>query len=872
MILVKHSYNNTEEQALIESQSHAGNIYFPTDSTNIINRGVKYGSLAEDMRLLPKQTARFSYRQTGEGFDRSAGIGCIESIKGNSIAWNQLYGNTMPTAVTGHKYFLSELNSGTRTKSVTTSISYTTGSTERVCIDLTRANYPNIASATPTAAEVEAWIFANISKEGCFALNTGEVLSVRMAGIETVGFNQFDVVTGKAKLLGGEEYEVLGTYTALTINGKTVTLDDCKFTPAEDCELVVTGGDSTTCVHLTGNGRRNGDYETYWREVKSIDVTKIKGKKVGTSSVVTVFPSGMNGTDDAQDEVVGNKCYKRFVILDLGTLSWSNPTSSNVLYTDDIPDLKASSMSVCSVYPTSTGSATVAAQGPDKMLYVSGKKLRIKDTSYATGTALQSGLKGAKLIYELDTPEEYDLVGFELPKYYRVDDLGTENILPDNGALVDGIGNGSTLTGKLDGEGDSVQIFPEGVKTLTTTGAGDKAGYTWATKTVQKISLDDVEFTLGEKYEVEIEGDTNDFYSVIVTIPSNLKAKTNTPAQGMSSSYPARSYIEGNVQGVSFANDGLSFELMDVDYSIMGSTDPTQEEIDEFLANFASGVAGSSIYYELDTPKQYLIDNVQATSMPALTLQYLSKFGGLNTMVLDVDKNNTSIKADSDNMKALIPEQASTSNQLSDKAYVDTAVSTASATFRGTYNLVTDLQLTPSATKTQITTALITAVTTKANNDYVFVQVPSSGELPADIVHTDKYKYNGTTFAFEYSLDGSGYTKNEIDIMLSDTPRAIVETESSEALLDVYQQILADLYQALTDAQLAIANAKPDYVGEDNYVYHWNSSQGQYTKTTIYVKGAEGAPGTTDYNELINKPTIPNCDTVIVEPGGEWPF
>lgn len=38
----------------------------------------------------------------------------------------------------------------------------------------------------------------------------------------------------------------------------------------------------------------------------------------------------------------------------------------------------------------------------------------------------------------------------------------------------------------------------------------------------------------------------------------------------------------------------------------------------------------------------------------------------------------------------------------------------------------------------------------------------------------------------------------------------------------------------------AVANAKADYVGADNYVYHWNSTTEQYEKTNIYVKGDQG--------------------------------
>lgn len=51
-----------------------------------------------------------------------------------------------------------------------------------------------------------------------------------------------------------------------------------------------------------------------------------------------------------------------------------------------------------------------------------------------------------------------------------------------------------------------------------------------------------------------------------------------------------------------------------------------------------------------------------------------------------------------------------------------------------------------------------------------------------------------------------------------------------------------DLYGRAVSLQEAIAIAThPDYVGTDNYVYHWRN--GAYVKTDIYVKGAKGDTG-----------------------------
>lgn len=49
--------------------------------------------------------------------------------------------------------------------------------------------------------------------------------------------------------------------------------------------------------------------------------------------------------------------------------------------------------------------------------------------------------------------------------------------------------------------------------------------------------------------------------------------------------------------------------------------------------------------------------------------------------------------------------------------------------------------------------------------------------------------------------------------------------------------------EATQAANTAAANAKADYIGEDNFVYHWDATEQRYIKTTIYVKGEQGERG-----------------------------
>lgn len=108
-----------------------------------------------------------------------------------------------------------------------------------------------------------------------------------------------------------------------------------------------------------------------------------------------------------------------------------------------------------------------------------------------------------------------------------------------------------------------------------------------------------------------------------------------------------------------------------------------------------------------------------------------------------------------------IPSGASSINQLVDTTTMNSSVSTATATFRGTYNLVSDLSLTTSATTSQIATALASAISTADNNDYCFVQIPTADATPTQIARVDRFKYSSNAWAFEYTLNNSGFTATQ---------------------------------------------------------------------------------------------------------------
>ena len=93
------------------------------------------------------------------------------------------------------------------------------------------------------------------------------------------------------------------------------------------------------------------------------------------------------------------------------------------------------------------------------------------------------------------------------------------------------------------------------------------------------------------------------------------------------------------------------------------------------------------------------------------------------------------------------------------KAFVNSSIATATATYQGSYNLVSDLELDlDDYTRAQIAFRLGTVITGEDNNDYAFVEIPTSESTPTQIASIERYKFNGTSWAYEYTLNNSGFT------------------------------------------------------------------------------------------------------------------
>ena len=157
-----------------------------------------------------------------------------------------------------------------------------------------------------------------------------------------------------------------------------------------------------------------------------------------------------------------------------------------------------------------------------------------------------------------------------------------------------------------------------------------------------------------------------------------------------------------------------------------------------------------------------------------------------NTIAGDLSAEETRAKAaerqNSDDIALInskIPSQASDSNQLADKDFVNSTVSTATADFKGTYNSLQELE-----------------AVTADNNDYGFViAVDAAGNTVYN-----RYKYNGTQWLFEYALNNSSFTAEQwaaINSALTSSHKtkldALPTNDQLNDLLNLKQDNISDL-------------------------------------------------------------------------------
>lgn len=272
----------------------------------------------------------------------------------------------------------------------------------------------------------------------------------------------------------------------------------------------------------------------------------------------------------------------------------------------------------------------------------------------------------------------------------------------------------------------------------------------------------------------------------------------------------------------------------------------------------------------------------------------------------------TTAESEIDAVEAKIPTQASGTNQLADKSFVNSSIATNTAYFRGSYDVVNDLGLTLEATEAQIAAALATVITEKTNNDYSYVFFNNPVSHATEKYERFKYTSADDIWEYEFTLNNSSFTDAQWQAINSGitslavgqiSANATAITALQSALLSK-QDVISDLATIRSGAALGATAVQPEagkglFSGDYNDLtnkpsiptktsdlnndsgfidntYHDTSKQDTITDlATIRSGAALGATAVQpetgkglfsgNYNDLSNKPTIPTALSQLSE-------
>lgn len=179
-------------------------------------------------------------------------------------------------------------------------------------------------------------------------------------------------------------------------------------------------------------------------------------------------------------------------------------------------------------------------------------------------------------------------------------------------------------------------------------------------------------------------------------------------------------------------------------------------------------------------------------------------------------------------------------------SFVNSSVATNTATFRGNFKLA-DLGLTYPATNAQIEAALDAhtwpAGVVPTNNDYVYVEIENPQTTGIDDV-VERFKFNGTDWHYEYTLNNSSFTAAE---------KAAIDSGIDAAKVAIYDAHVANGDIHVTTAEKATWNAKQDAINDLSTI-----RSGAAAGATAVQPGDLATVATTGaYSDLSGTPTIP---------------
>lgn len=324
--------------------------------------------------------------------------------------------------------------------------------------------------------------FEALFPDSYYPYDAGSLLNVSMQGVRTVGFNQWDiesipVVQGAfvqpksvvnvmtveyIRVFPGMEYEQQHDAIA-GVQGQYVRFYDADKNHITDKNVSYYGNGSfiftvpngamyarfmwynsngitpsavtnaNPCLHFTRGGYRNGEYEEYWQQERTIDTG-------------VYFPDGIKSVGNVHDELTADKAIKRIRELvftgkesGISSYTWSDYTG--FAFSDVSPESSARYLAGRMPYVSVDFGSSNGEQIPNETQFawlgVSNRSVYLlwANCPYSTITELTDWLAAryasgnpVKFYYPYITPAETEITP-PLDMHYRVADGGTEEII-----------------------------------------------------------------------------------------------------------------------------------------------------------------------------------------------------------------------------------------------------------------------------------------------------------------------------------------------------------------------------------------------------------------------------------------------------------
>lgn len=417
---------------------------------------------ADNLAGVDEVDSEFSFRRSGGGVIAD-GVARVQSIKGNSVVWNNMSDTRGYEAgfliregikiLQGHKYLLQRsaanaglylipvvdgsenydmaLRDGEYAKIFVSQYTDTTDArvyAERYCGACVIADLTKMFGAGNEPTTIEDFYQRIPVGVNLYAYNSGVTINFFADGIKSVGRNLYD--GEKAKLIGGKTYYLNGIYKSLMFNGESLTLPGNRlFTPSISGEIDAEG--EGICINLS-DSEFNGAYEEYRESIQ--DLTMLR----------KYFTNGMRGRGEACDKIRYNKSSHRWEIvrlgeIDMGTLNWFDdnfngvPTFTSKDVTNGVlHDYEVIGGTLLEPYIEKPRFDDLSKSDDRVFIFNSSahapNTLAVRDTRYSNAAAFKAAMSGVMLYYELSEPivtpinEKFNLD-------YKVENGGTEEII-----------------------------------------------------------------------------------------------------------------------------------------------------------------------------------------------------------------------------------------------------------------------------------------------------------------------------------------------------------------------------------------------------------------------------------------------------------